>query len=110
MKKLNVGIVSAIFFSECMNYPRIAGDVTQVGAAGWDRRWSASAFFAQAELDRRLLEPIGDIPPAEYEALYYQNRDQAMAAWLKPKTLRRNRGDSVRHPSVLLVKNSISIL
>ena len=30
--------------------------------------------------NRRLLEPIGDIPPAEYEALYYQNRDQAMAA------------------------------
>lgn len=30
--------------------------------------------------NRRLLAPIGDIPPAEYEALYYQNRDQAMAA------------------------------
>ena len=30
--------------------------------------------------NRRLLEPIGDIPPAEYEAMYYQNRDQAMAA------------------------------
>jgi len=27
-----------------------------------------------------LLAPIGDIPPAEYEAMYYQNRDQAMAA------------------------------
>jgi len=30
--------------------------------------------------NRRLLEPIGDMPPAEYEAMYYQNRDQAMAA------------------------------
>jgi transposase InsO family protein len=30
--------------------------------------------------NRRLLEPIGDIPPAEFEAMYYQNRDQAMAA------------------------------
>jgi hypothetical protein len=30
--------------------------------------------------NRRLLEPIGDIPPAEYDAMYYQNRDQAMAA------------------------------
>ncbi len=30
--------------------------------------------------NRRLLEPIGDIPPAEYEAMYYQNRDQAIAA------------------------------
>lgn len=29
---------------------------------------------------RRLLEPIGDIPPAEYEAMYYQNQAQAMAA------------------------------
>ena len=30
--------------------------------------------------NRRLLEPIGDIPPAEYEAMYYQNQAQAMAA------------------------------
>ena len=30
--------------------------------------------------NRRLLEPIGDIPPAEYEAVYYQNQGQAMAA------------------------------
>ena len=30
--------------------------------------------------NRRLLQPIGDIPPAEYEAMYYHNRDQAMAA------------------------------
>jgi len=30
--------------------------------------------------NRRLLELIGDMPPAEYEAMYYQNRDQAMAA------------------------------
>jgi transposase InsO family protein len=30
--------------------------------------------------NRRLLEPIGDIPPVEYEALYYQNQAQAMAA------------------------------
>ncbi len=28
----------------------------------------------------RLLEPIGDIPPAEYEAMYYQEQAQAMAA------------------------------
>lgn len=31
--------------------------------------------------NRRLLEPIGNIPPAEAEARYYaQNRDHAMAA------------------------------
>jgi len=30
--------------------------------------------------NRRLLEPIGDIPPAEYEAVYYQNQTQAMVA------------------------------
>ena len=30
--------------------------------------------------NRRLLQPIGDIPPAEYEAMYYQEQDQAMAA------------------------------
>lgn len=30
--------------------------------------------------NRRLLQPIGDIPPAEYEAMYYQELTQAMAA------------------------------
>ena len=30
--------------------------------------------------NRRLLQPIGDIPPAEYEAMYYQEQDLAMAA------------------------------
>ena len=30
--------------------------------------------------NRRLLQPIGDIPPVEYEAMYYQELDQAMAA------------------------------
>jgi transposase InsO family protein len=30
--------------------------------------------------NRRLLEPIGDIPPAEYEAMYYQEQAQVMAA------------------------------
>ena len=31
--------------------------------------------------NRRLLEPIGNIPPAEAEARYYaQNRDHAIAA------------------------------
>jgi putative transposase len=31
--------------------------------------------------NRRLLEPIGDIPPAEFEAMYYARQDgQAEAA------------------------------
>lgn len=30
--------------------------------------------------NRRLLAPIGDIPPREYEAMYYQKQAQAMAA------------------------------
>lgn len=30
--------------------------------------------------NRRLLEPIGDVPPAEYEAMYYQEQAQTMAA------------------------------
>ncbi|MGQ7794646.1 hypothetical protein ACUN0C_19770 [Faunimonas sp. B44] len=31
--------------------------------------------------NRRLLEPIGNIPPAEAEALYYgESREHAMAA------------------------------
>lgn len=30
--------------------------------------------------NRRLPEPIGDRAPAESEAMYYQEQDQAMAA------------------------------
>jgi transposase InsO family protein len=30
--------------------------------------------------NRRLLEPIGDMPPAEYEVMYYQEQAQTMAA------------------------------
>ena len=44
--------------------------------------------------NRRLLEPIGDMPPAEFEAMYYHERAAAMAACLKPKTLRKSREDS----------------
>jgi putative transposase len=34
--------------------------------------------------NRRLLEPIGNIPPAEAEALYYAAQDSLLlAAWLK---------------------------
>ena len=32
---------------------------------------------------RRLLGPIGDVPPAEYELMYYQHTEPALAAWLK---------------------------
>lgn len=30
--------------------------------------------------NRRLLQPIGDIPPAEFETVYYQNQTQTIAA------------------------------
>jgi putative transposase len=30
--------------------------------------------------NRRLLEPLGYVPPAEFEAAYYQQQRQAMAA------------------------------
>ncbi len=39
--------------------------------------------------NRRSLEPLGDIPPAEFEAAHHASR---AAAGLKPPTLRRNRG------------------
>ena len=37
---------------------------------------------------RRILEPIGDIPPAEYEANYYRQKSSATTAGLKPTSLR----------------------
>jgi len=35
--------------------------------------------------NRRLIEPIGDNPPVEYEELYCQNEAQATVAGVKPK-------------------------
>jgi len=37
---------------------------------------------------RRILEPIGDIPPAEYETNYYRQNSPAEEAGLKPNSLR----------------------
>ena len=46
---------------------------------------------------RRLLEPIGNIPPAEAETRYCDALEQlALAASLKPNSLRRTRSGSVR--------------
>ena len=45
--------------------------------------------------NRRLLEPIGNIPPAEAEANYYAQKEElAMVAWLKLNSLRQIRGGS----------------
>jgi putative transposase len=45
--------------------------------------------------NRRLLEPIGYVSPAEYEMHYYEtNKESAIAAWLKQPGLRSFRGDS----------------
>ncbi len=46
--------------------------------------------------NRRLLEPIGNIPPAEAEARYYEQlNDLAMAARPKQNSLRQTRRGSV---------------
>jgi hypothetical protein len=45
--------------------------------------------------NRRLLEPIGDVPPAEYEQEYYRlQQSQALAARLSINSLRETRGGS----------------
>ncbi len=46
--------------------------------------------------NRRLLKPIGNIPPAEREASYCASMETpAMAALLKPNSLRQTRGGSI---------------
>jgi hypothetical protein len=45
---------------------------------------------------RRLLEPIGYVPPAEYEARYCE---QAAVAWLTELALRRSRHGSDSYAS-----------
>jgi putative transposase len=37
---------------------------------------------------RRLLEPIGHVPPAEFEAAYHQREDPSRTAGLKDPSLR----------------------
>ena len=45
----------------------------------------------------RLFQPIGDVPPAEFEmTLYRQQEESAMAAWLKQTSVRYFRDDSDR--------------
>jgi len=44
----------------------------------------------------RILQPIGDIPPAEYEANYYRSNSPADKAGLKQNSLRGTRTGS-RH-------------
>jgi hypothetical protein len=47
--------------------------------------------------NRRLLEPIGNIPPAEAEERYYARlEDPAMAEWLRQNGLRKNWGGSIK--------------
>ena len=49
--------------------------------------------------NRRLLEPIGNIPPAEAEERYYAMlEDPDMAALLKRNGLRKTRGGSAKYP------------
>ena len=44
------------------------------------------------------LEPIGDIPPVEFEAIYsVRQRSHATAVRLSQTSLRRSRGSSLRH-------------
>jgi transposase InsO family protein len=37
---------------------------------------------------RRLLEPIGHVPPAEFEAAYHQREDPSRTVALKQPSLR----------------------
>jgi putative transposase len=37
---------------------------------------------------RRLLEPIGHVPPVEFEATYYRREDPSRTAGLKDPSLR----------------------
>jgi transposase InsO family protein len=46
--------------------------------------------------NRRLFRPLGNIPPVEYEALYFQREEApAIVAELKQPGLRKNRGSSI---------------
>jgi hypothetical protein len=45
--------------------------------------------------NRRLFQPVGDVPPAESEIAYYQRlQESAVVARLKKASLRYSQGDS----------------
>ena len=48
--------------------------------------------------NRRLLEPIGDIPPAEFEELHWIENGRTDTIGLKGMSLHRTRRDSVSAP------------
>jgi putative transposase len=48
---------------------------------------------------RRLLEPIGHVPPAEFEAAYHPREDPSRTLGLKQPSLRQTRGGSPRRPT-----------
>lgn len=53
--------------------------------------------FEPPQLSRRLLEAIGNVPPAEAEARYYASLETpALAAKIKPHSLRQTRTGSQR--------------
>jgi hypothetical protein len=63
--------------------------------------------------NRRLLEPLGYLPPAEFEAAYYRCQSTpAMVAGPMQSSLRRSRGDSMRymHPSPAARQDAIALL
>ncbi|MBM3772816.1 MAG: hypothetical protein FJW27_16300, partial [Acidimicrobiia bacterium] len=47
--------------------------ISMVERAATDRVRAEDATIGNDELHRRLLEPIGYVPPAEYEARYYEH-------------------------------------
>jgi hypothetical protein len=51
---------------------------------------------------RQLLEPIGNMPPAEFEASYYHSTGQLpMSARLKPEGFRKSRAVHIDHCGLL---------
>ena len=61
-----------------------------------DVEFFATLIWADWFNNRRIFEPIGNVPPAEKEFEYYQQLEGlAMAALLKLMSLRQTRGGSV---------------
>ena len=66
--------INGLFKAELIHRrgPWRSADAVELATLEWVNRFN----------NRRLLEPIGNIPPAESEARYYaQVNDHAMAAW-----------------------------
>ncbi len=90
-------------------FKRFRADSTNGARGAASIRWNMRGWkWVDWFNNRRLLEPISDIPSAEFETAYYQKQETpALAAWLTANGLRRSRGGSHNERKVAVFRYTL---